>query len=79
VLHPVSVVVADNVKFPGAPEHPVGHRAWPSSSEKVQFRLYKAINATKCGCGYKDRTMMAASLSISWSRSLGKPVDGLRR
>ena len=31
-----------------------------------------------CGAGYKDRTT-TASLSISWSRALGKPVGGLPR
>src|ERR1035437_6484064 len=41
-------------------------------------RLCKAINATKCGCGYKDGTATASS-SISWSRSPGRPVGGLPR
>jgi hypothetical protein len=43
-----------------------------------QFRLCKAINATKCGCGDKDGTTMD-SWSTLWSRSLGKPAGALRR
>jgi hypothetical protein len=67
-------------------KHPLGGstastESWKRAVSRVAFwslRLYQAINPTKCGCGYKDRTT-TASLSISWSRLLGKPVDGLRR
>jgi hypothetical protein len=54
-------------------------RAVQSEFDGCLRRLRKlAERPLGCGAGYEDGTTMG-SLSISWSRSLGKPVGGLRR